>query len=423
VDAIHEIDGIDIPTGVGSGALRRVTVCSRRFTMSGGDYAWSRVLNLPRSERGHALIPISVVDLPPGTEESVLQVLRSGMLAQGPKVLELEQEFAKIVGATHAIAVNNGTTALVAALQVLDLKPGDEVITSPFTFVATLNAILESGATATFADIGEHDFNLDPNAVAAQINNRTQVLMPVHLYGQSADMTALTPLAVANDLRMLQDAAQAPGATIGGSGIGTFGLAAFSLYATKNVTSGEGGIITTNDDALADRLRVLRNQGMRERYVYEMAGHNYRMTDLQAAVVVPQLAHLPRITAARQSNAQRLIAGLQDLPGLALPSQRPGRSHVWHQFTVRILPTAPMSRAQFISGLATAGIGSGIYYPKTVFDYPCFKDHDRVRISPVPVAEMVAGQVVSLPVHQRLSESDIDTVIAGVRSLMLGRDR
>lgn len=366
------------------------------------------------------MIPISVVDLPPGTEASVLEVLRSGMLAQGRKVVELEARFADIVGVRHAVAVNNGTTALVAAMQVLDLEPGDEVITSPFTFVGTLNAILECGAVATFADIDEEDFTLDPVSVAALINDRTRVLLPVHLYGQAADMTALMPLARAHGLKIVEDAAQAHGATIEGRGVGTFGLGAFSFYATKNLTTGEGGMITTDDDFLADRLRVLRNQGMRDRYVYEMPGHNYRMTDLQAAVAVPQLGRYPQLVSQRQRNADRLITGLKGTPGLALPSQRPGRSHVWHQFTVRLLPDAAVGRAEFLERLAAGGVGAGVYYPKTVFDYACFRSHERVRVTEVPVAERVTAQVVSLPVHQHLSAEDVDTIISVVRNVLDG---
>ena len=219
-------------------------------------------------------------------------------------VKRFEDAFAAVSGTKHAIAVNNGTTALVAALQVLDLKPGDEVITSPFTFVATLNAILEAGATVRFADIRRDDFAIDPDAVAKAVTDRTKVLMPVHLYGQTADMGKLAPLAAEHGLQVIEDSAQAVGASFEGKQAGSFGIGCFSLYATKNITTAEGGVITTDDDALADKLRVLRNQGMRARYQYEVAGHNYRMTDLHAAVGIPQLAKLDQLTAARQANAK-----------------------------------------------------------------------------------------------------------------------
>ncbi|HVU93256.1 MAG TPA: DegT/DnrJ/EryC1/StrS family aminotransferase [Jatrophihabitans sp.] len=364
------------------------------------------------------MINISSVDLPAQTEELVLQVLRSGMLAQGPMVKRFEDEFAALVGVRNAVAVNNGTTALVASLQVLDLQPGDEVLTSPFTFVATLNAILESGATAVFADIRADDFCLDPDAVKAEIGPRTKVLMPVHLYGQCADMDALVPMAREHDLRIVEDAAQAHGASLGDRRAGSFGLGCFSFYGTKNVTTGEGGMITTDDDDLADRLRVLRNQGMRQRYQYEVAGQNYRLTDLQAALAIPQLAELDERTARRRSNADRLIAGLSGVPGLRVPQQLPGRGHVWHQFTVLVTPEAPLARDEFVARLTERGVGCGVYYPKLVFDYDCYRGSDRVRAAEAPVAAAIAEQAVSLPVHPKLAPEEVDTVVSTVRELM-----
>jgi len=364
------------------------------------------------------VINISSVDLPAETEQLVLEVLRSGMLAQGPMVKRFEDAFAEIVGVRNAVAVNNGTTALVASLQVLDLQPGDEVLTSPFTFVATLNAILESGATAVFADIREDDFCLDPDAVKSAIGPRTKVLMPVHLYGQCADMDALVPTAQEHGLKVVEDAAQAHGASIGDRRAGSFGLGCFSFYGTKNVTTGEGGMITTDDDELVDRLRVLRNQGMRQRYQYEVAGHNYRLTDLQAALALPQLAQLDQRTATRRANADRLIAGLSDVRGLRVPQQLPGRGHVWHQFTVLVTDESPIDRDELVARLPERGVGCGVYYPKLVFDYDCYRASDRVVASSTPVAASVAERALSLPVHPKLTADELDTVVAVVRDLM-----
>ncbi|MGI8682210.1 MAG: DegT/DnrJ/EryC1/StrS family aminotransferase [Mycobacteriales bacterium] len=363
------------------------------------------------------LIPVSAVDVS-GAEGLVLEVLASGMLAQGPKVRRFEEEFAELTGVRHGVAVNNGTTALVAALQVLDLRPGDEVVTSPFTFVATLNAILEAGATAVFADIREEDFCVDPNAVEAAVGPRTRVLMPVHLYGQCADMAAVTAIAQRHGLHVVEDAAQAHAATVCGRRAGSFGLGCFSFYGTKNVTTGEGGMITTDDDSLADRLRVLRNQGMRERYVYEVAGHNYRMTELQAAIALPQLARLEQTTARRRANAARLIEALSGIAGLRVPGQLPGRGHVWHQFTVLVTEESPVTRDEFAERLRKRGVGCGIYYPRVVFDYDCYRDSPRVRASDVPVATAAAARAVSLPVHPRLTEDDLGTVIDVVREVL-----
>jgi perosamine synthetase len=364
------------------------------------------------------MIPITSVKFGKEEEDLVLQVLRSGMVAQGPMVERLENEFAEKFGLRNAIAVNNGTTALVAALEVLDLEPGDEVVTTPFTFVATLNAILEAGATATFADISEDDFNLDADSVATRISDRTRVLMPVHLYGQMADMDPLVDLATTHGLRILEDSAQSHGATYKGKAAGSFGLGTFSFYATKNITTGEGGLIVTDDDHLADRLRVLRNQGMRARYVYEVAGHNYRLTDLQAALAIPQLARYSEIVETRARTAQKLSAGLEALPGVAVPRQLEGRTHVWHQYTIRLTADAPLDRDEFVARLLEAGVGAGVYYPKLLFDYEAYQNHPRVIPSEVPVARRVATEVVSLPVHSGVSDDDVKTIVGAIERLV-----
>ncbi len=256
-------------------------------------------------------IPLSKVRIGPEEEAAVLAVLRSGMLAGGPWVAELERAFASVHGAAHAVAVSNGTTALVAALRAHRVGPGDEVITTPLTFVATLNAILEVGATARFADITD-DMTVDPAQLAALITPRTGALLPVHLYGLPAPMTEISELAAARGLAVIEDAAQAHGARVGTAAVGSSGTATFSLYGTKNITCGEGGIVTTSDDEIADRLRLLRNHGMRASYDYELPGYNYRLTDLQAAVAAAQLARLPSINESRARNAARLT---QQAPG------------------------------------------------------------------------------------------------------------
>ncbi|WP_086666869.1 DegT/DnrJ/EryC1/StrS family aminotransferase [Lentzea kentuckyensis] len=363
------------------------------------------------------MIPITVVDVS-DAEPYVLEVLRSGVIAQGPMVKRFEDTFAEIAGVDHAIAVNNGTTALVAAIQALDLQPGDEVVTSPFTFIATLNAILEAGATARFADIREDDFCVDPEAMAAAITPRTKVLMPVHLYGQTADMGKIAPLAEEHGLALVEDSAQAHGAKFDGKGAGSFGLGCFSFYATKNITTGEGGIITTNDAEIADKLRVMRNQGMRARYEYVMAGHNYRLTDLAAAVAIPQLAKIDEITAKRKANAAKLNEGLAGITGLRTPSELPGRSHVWHQYTVLIGDDAALTRDEFAAKLTERGIGNGIYYPKLVTDYDAYRGHKQVVMSETPVAAKIAQQCLSIPVHAHLTDDQLDTVIGTIREVL-----
>jgi dTDP-4-amino-4,6-dideoxygalactose transaminase len=363
------------------------------------------------------MIPITVVQIGDEEEQLVLEVLRSGVLAQGKMVERFEALCREMTGAAHAVAVNNGTTALVAALEALQLQPGDEVITSPFTFVATLNAILEAGATARFADISPIDFNLDPATLAAVTSDRTKVLMPVHLYGQAAPMAEIAAHATAHELAIIEDAAQAHGAAYDGRPIGTYGQATFSFYATKNLSAGEGGAITTDDDGLADRLRLLRNHGMRARYQYELAGHNYRLTDLAAAVAVPQFGRLPAIIAARTANAAFYEQHLQGLEGVVAPATLAGRTHAWHQYTLRITAGCPVARDTVLQRLNDAGIGAGVYYPRAVYDYAPYRNHPRVRIEGgSPVAERVAGEVISLPVHQHLTEPQREQVVAAVHA-------
>lgn len=363
------------------------------------------------------MIPVSAVSLPLRAHELVGQVLASGQLAQGPMVLEFERLVAERCGVTEAIAVTNGTASLELALKALGIGPGDEVVTSPFTFVATLNAIIGSGATAVFADIDLNRFTIDSEAAADAIGAATAAVMPVHLYGQAADMSPLMSLASRNGFAVVEDAAQALGATVDGTKVGSFGVGSFSFYATKNVTTGEGGALTTNDTEVAQRIRLLRNQGMRARYEYAEPGHNMRMTDLAAAVGIPQMEELDQITARRAANASQLTEGLAHLEGLVLPSVADGCTHVWHQYTVRVTADAPRSRDEVMAGLAERGIGSGIYYPRVVFDYDCFRSHPQVAVSPVPNAQQAAEQVVSLPVHPGLSESDLDRVVTAMNQV------
>jgi dTDP-4-amino-4,6-dideoxygalactose transaminase len=361
------------------------------------------------------MINISEVHLGTEVEDLVLSVLRSGRLAQGPRVEELEHLFANAHGSKYAVAVNNGTTALVAAMLAFDLQPGDEVITSPFSFVATLNSILEAGATARFADIGS-DFCLDPASVESLIGPRTKAIMPVHLYGLPADMVAISSIALKHGIALIEDSAQAHGARIGDRPVGSFGVGCFSLYATKNITSGEGGVITTNDANIADRLRLLRNQGMRARYEYEIPGHNFRMTEVQAAIAIPQMTRLDEISAKRRANAKLLCDALEGLPGLYLPTTPPGRTHVFHQFTIRVGEGAPIDRFELAARLQKSEIASGVYYPRLMHDYDCYRNDARVVVDDTPLARATAAEVLSLPVHQYLSNDDIGRIAVEMRN-------
>jgi dTDP-4-amino-4,6-dideoxygalactose transaminase len=367
--------------------------------------------------RGRIVIPISAPILGELEEGLVLEVLRSGRLAQGPMVERFERAVAEVTGTRHAIAVDNGTDALIASLLALDVGPGDEVVTSAFTFVATLNAILHVGASPRFADIGE-DFCVDPTSLGAAIGPATRAVMPVHLYGCPADMTAIVGALDGRPIAIVEDAAQALGASSSGRAVGSWGLGCFSFYATKNVTTGEGGVITTDDDALADRLRVLRNQGQRGRYEYAEPGFNMRMTELQAALGVGQMQRLEGIVDARRRNARRLGELLAGIEGVLLPGEPDGRRHVFHQYTVRVTAAARLGRDEVVAGLRERGVDAGVYYPRAVYDYACFRRDERLREPRAPAAEAVAREVVSLPVHPKLSEVELRKIATAVREVL-----
>ena len=356
------------------------------------------------------MISISRVQLGQEVEEEVLQVLRSGMIAQGPKVRELEESFEKYLNVKHVVAVNNGTTALIAALKALGLPAGSEVITTPFTFVATLNAILEVGLRPRFADIDPRTFNLTAATVEPLINANTSAIMPVHLYGQCADIDAISTLCASRGLKLVEDAAQAHGATSNGKFAGSYGVGCFSLYATKNITTGEGGLISTNDDSVADTLRILRNQGMRARYQYEMPGNNFRLTDLQAAVGLPQVRNIEHIISAREQNATQLNAILGNNTNIQTPFVSDGNRHVWHQYTIRVSERLSSSRDAIVAQLNADGVGAGVYYPRLVHDYGCYQNHELIKVDDTPVARIVAESVISLPVHQFLTSDEVVSV-------------
>ncbi len=351
-------------------------------------------------------------------EKLVLEVLRSGQLTQGPMVERFERAVAETVGAPHAVAVNNGTSALLAALLAHGIGPGDEVVTSPFTFVATLNTILFVGATPRFADIGD-DFAIDPERLDEAITEATRAVVPVHLYGLPADMPAIRRMVGSHPVTVIEDAAQALGAGHADGPVGASGTACFSFYATKNLTTGEGGIVTTDDEEVAEAVRWLRNQGQRGRYDYARPGLNLRMTDLQAALGVAQMTRLPEILEARRANAAVLAEGLSGIEGLHLPREpSDGRHHAFHQFTVRVGATAAVSRDELAAHLRARGVGCAIFYPRPVHDYPCFRDDARVGPTPTPVTRRVSREVLSLPIHPGLTTGDLDRVVTAVREVL-----
>lgn len=358
-------------------------------------------------------IPIARPLITDEEKRRVMEVLESGQLVAGPRVREFEQAFSAYLGAAHGVATSSGTTALLVALDAAGVGPGDAVVTSPFSFVATANAILHRGARPVFADIDPLTYNLDPAAVAAALARtpEARALLPVHLYGLACQMDALGRLAEAHHLVVVEDAAQAHGAEFRGRRAGTFGAAGiFSFYPSKNLTTGEGGMIVTDHAPLAERARVLVDCGQTSRYVYEALGSNYRMTEIAGALGTVQLAHLDARNARRRQNAARLGAGLADLDWLALPVEPPGCVHVYHQYTLRV----PRVRDRLIQHLASCGIDSRVYYPQPIHHSPLYRrlGYGDVRC---PEAERAAREVVSIPVHPSLSEAEIDRIVQAVR--------
>ena len=343
--------------------------------------------------------------------EAVDRVMRSGMVAQGPEVAAFEQEFsAHFVTGRPVVAVNSGTSGLHLGLLAAGVGPGDEVIVPSFTFAATGNAVALTGATPVFVDIEPETFTLDPAAVDAAITDKTKGILPVHLYGHPARMRELGEISAARGVALYEDAAQAHGASLDGQPVGTFGeWAMFSLYPTKNMTSGEGGMVSTVDEAFARRVKLLRNQGMERQYENEVVGFNTRMTDIHAAIGRVQLTKVDGWTKTRQENAAFLNANLQ---GVVIPPVAEGAQHVYHQYTIRVLE----DRDGFVKALKDEyNVGSGVYYP--------IPNHRLPSLAPyapgldLPETERAASQVISLPVHPSLSQGDLDRIVAAMNAL------
>lgn len=356
------------------------------------------------------MIPVSKPYIGEAEKQAVMEVLDSGMLAQGPRTAKLEERFAQVCGVKHAIATTSGTTALHMALLANGIGEGDEVITTPFTFIASANSILFTGAKPVFVDIDEGTFNINPALIEQAITPRTKAIMPVHLYGYVCDMGALQFIAEKHHLAIIEDACQAVGATYQNKAAGSFGTGCFSLYATKNVMSGEGGMITTNDEAIAEICRLLRNHGMKRRYYHEMLGFNFRMTDLCAAIGLAQLDRLEDFTAKRRANASYLNSKIESV---ITPKVKDGYGHVWHQYTVRA--DGGRDRDAAVKQLNDAGVGTGIFYPIPAHQQEYMRE--IVGHVQLPVAEKLAQEVISLPVHPQLSQADLDAIVAAVNRI------
>ncbi|MDP3733874.1 MAG: DegT/DnrJ/EryC1/StrS family aminotransferase [Nanoarchaeota archaeon] len=358
------------------------------------------------------MIPIAKPFLNHEEKEALFAVLNTGMLAQGETVKTFEQQFAKFMGVKHAIAIVNGTAALHAALLAHNIKEGDEVITTTFSFIATANAIRMAGATPVFVDIEENTFNLNPDLIESAITPKTKAIMPVHLFGLPAAMDKITQIAEKHGLVIIEDACQAHGAEYNGKKAGSFGTGCFSFYSTKNMTTGEGGMITTNDDAVAAKIRTIINHGSTEKYYHQHHGYNYRMTNLAAALGIIQLQKLEHFNSRRRENAAALTAALHSIPGILVPELSPG--HVYHQYTIRILPAFGKTRKEVVQYLTEKGIGHGIFYPLPIHQQEAYKECNHILF---PVAERAAEEVLSLPVHPLVTEENIDQIAEAFHTL------
>jgi dTDP-4-amino-4,6-dideoxygalactose transaminase len=360
------------------------------------------------------MIPIARPDLGPEEAAAVAEVLSSGMIVGGRRVAELEERWAEYCGVRHAIAMTNGTVALMSIFAGLGLGPGDEVVTVSHTFNATVSSIMFTGASPVFVDIEPDTYLIDAARIEAAITSRTRAIMPVHLFGLVADMDMIAAIAERHGIEVVEDACQAHGATFRGRRAGAFGHAAFSLYGTKNMTTGEGGFITTDDDRLADWVRLFRNQGMRQRYHHEILGYNFRMTDIGAAIGLVQFAKLERNTARRGAIAARYDDAFADLP-IRTPVVPVDRTHVFHQYTIDVGP----QRDAILDELHAAGVGAAVYYPIPVHRQAYVLE--RGIGADLPVTDRAAARTLSLPIFPGLSEEEQDQVIAAVRAAITRR--
>lgn len=346
-------------------------------------------------------------------EAAVMEVLESQQFRGGPQVEAFEREMADTLGCAHAVGVASGTDALFLLFKALDLKPGDEIITTPFTFFATAGAIVNAGARPVFADILPDTFNINPDAVAALITPRTRAFVPVHLYGQCAAMDPLLELGRRHGIPVIEDAAQAVGATRNGRSACAMGLAgALSFYPTKNLgAAGEGGMVATNDAALAEKLRMLRCHGASATYIHELVGFNSHLPAVQAAVLRVKLRRLGEWSEKRRAHAARYTAAFQEMPGVTPPVEEPGCRHVYHQYVIR-LPERDAARKHF----ADRGVGCGVFYPVPLHRQQCFAEF--AADAQCPEAERASREVLALPIYPELQPEQIDEVIAVVREHM-----
>jgi perosamine synthetase len=359
------------------------------------------------------LIPINRPQIGEEEVEAVVKVLRSGFLTQGlgegPRVTQFEKNFAKFASVEHAIAVNTGTAALHLAVVASGVKHGDEVILPSFTFVATAEAVVMAGGKPVFTDIDPETYNISPAEIEKATTRKTKAIVPVDLYGLPADIKPIREIAVRHGLAVVEDAAQAHGATYAGKTAGFFAdVACWSLYASKNMTTGEGGVITTCNDEMAEAMRLMRTHGEKAKYASLMLGYNYRMSEIQAAIGLVQLEKLPAFVARRRENAGRLTKILAKTEKLQLPQEPKGREHSWYLYTVRLKNATENDRNRIVAELRKRDIGAEVYYPNPVHLMPYYRRSFGRR--KLPETEKTAKEVFSLPIHPSITEQEVDYI-------------
>lgn len=353
------------------------------------------------------MIPIAKPFIGEEEIQEVVKVLKSGFIAQGPKVAEFEKLFADYIGVNQAVATSSGTTALHISLLSAGITEGDEVITTPFTFAATANSVLYVGAEPVFVDIDPKTYNINPKKIEEAITDKTKAIMPVHLYGQPADMDPINKIARAHDLKVIEDAAQAHGAVYKDKKVGNLGdMGCFSFYPTKNITTSEGGMITTNNHEIDHDARALRAHGESERYEHVILGYNFRMTDISAAIGVAQLKRLDSFNEKRIKNAEYLTHQIKDIGGIEPPFVPKDVKHVFHQYTVRV----SKNRDEMVQFLNENEIGTGIHYPRPIYRQKLYEDLGFT--ANCPEADKAAAEVISLPVHPALTCDDLEKIVS-----------
>jgi dTDP-4-amino-4,6-dideoxygalactose transaminase len=366
------------------------------------------------------MIPINQPSIGKEEIEAVVEVLKSGILSEksgrGPRVLQFEKDFSKYVGAKHAVAVSSGTAALHSALLAVGVQPGDEVVVPSFTFSATAEAVVLAGGRPSFADIDADTYAITPESIEAALTSKTKAILPVHMYGLCADMDPVMELARNRGLIVIEDAAQAHGAEYKGRRVGSIGDATcFSFYAGKNMTTGEGGMVTTNDDDLAEQMRMIRTHGEERPYWVSRQGHNYHMPEIAGALGIVQLKKLPGFLEERRKNAEYLTEKLSVLGKLVMPKEPAGRKHAWYLFSPRLRGANAGKRNKLVEKLRSRNIGAAVYYESPVHMLPYYRDLQSTRRSALPETERACRQVFSLPVHPQLRQTELQFITDSVK--------